>query len=241
MSTNSCDKQKVLDLIREPWSSYAEAKRRSEEIDQIIGYDIRTCEQEIQGLQSGKKDWSELSPQIFQTPYPELAEIVQMFTTNHSLRWVDFGAGYGRLGLVLGLLRPQDSFCGFEFVEQRVRLGALILDKWANQQTRLFFADLNSQDFMPPEADLFFVFDFGTPQDIHSLLVRLRQRAPRQPMTVIGRGRATRHLIATEHPWLSQVEEPLHTPHWSLYRSSPLSHAPCQSSKKIGLSVHGKI
>ncbi|MBX2995207.1 MAG: hypothetical protein KF681_10300 [Bdellovibrionaceae bacterium] len=210
---------RLRELIREPWSSYEEAKSRSETIDALLGVQIERAEVSAREASISKADWSHLSAQAFQTPYPELHQILQHFAGDPPLRWVDFGCAYGRMGLIVDWFRPEDRWRGFEYVEARVAEGNRVLRSWCSEHPRIEKVDLN-QNFEIPEFDVGFLFDFGSVSEISAFLRRLREQVASKPISMIGRGRATRHLIATEHAWLSQVEEPYHTEHWSLYRSS---------------------
>jgi len=219
------DWNQVRALIEAPWQDYVEAKHRSAQIDAHLGFRIDEIERAIADPSIGQT-WLHLSAQSFQTPYPELADIVRLFPHKRSYRWLDLGAAYGRLGFVLQALRPADSFLGYEFVDSRVQHGNEVLGRWRCTSAKLQCRDLRNLSDPWPPFDLLFLFDFGQPSEIAGFLDQLRERRSSQAFSLIGRGRATRHLIATQHPWLSQVEEPLHTPHWSLYRSSWLSPGP---------------
>ena len=219
------DWDRIRSLIDSPWQNYVQAKHRSVQIDGFLGFRIDEIEKTIVDPSIGQT-WSHLSAQSFQTPYPELADIVRLFPQNPCYRWLDLGAAYGRLGFVLKALRPQDSFLGYEFVEKRVQHGNEILHRWDCTSAQLQGRDLRNLSDPWPDFDLLFLFDFGQPSEIAGFLDQLREHRKSQPFSLIGSGRATRHLIATQHPWLSQVEEPLHTPHWSLYRSSSFSPRP---------------
>lgn len=211
----------IFSLMTKPWSSYEEAKERSARIDSLLGFEIEACEAKIAAPKAqGREDWAHLSPQAFQTPYPELADMIRLIEGDRSVDWVDLGAGYGRLGLLLSRMRPRDRFQGFEFVDERVREGNRILANCGCERARLESRDLLDSEFRMPTADVYFIFDFGQPAQIDVILGNLRELSKADPIAVFGRGRATRHLIATSHAWLSQVEEPLHTEHWSLYRSA---------------------
>jgi hypothetical protein len=222
---------RIRELLLQPWTSYESAKKDSEEIDRLLGFRLEEVEEEIRSSTGDRQDWSNLSAQAFQTPYQELADIVRRFQEERELAWLDLGAAYGRLGLILSILRPQDRFLGLEFVLERVRHGTEVL-KPLCPKAELRLVDVTAADFDLPPFDVLFLFDFGTPAQISSLLDRIQERALRSPVTVVGRGRATRHLIETAHPWLSQVERPLHTAHWSLYRSSEKSAGSCLAEDK---------
>jgi len=220
--------QKLKNLICAPWETYAEAKQRSESIDVALGFQINEVEQKLRKNSGDRQDWARLSPQAFQTPYPELAEIVGRFQEPQSLRWLDLGAAYGRLGFVLSILRPQDFFYGCEFVPERVQHAAHIFDSHGLSQSRMHNIDLNqirAGEF--PESEILFLFDFGQPSEISRLLQEIRVWSESKPLTLIGRGRATRHLVHRDHPWLAQVEEAFHAPHYSIYRNSAQSAGSC--------------
>ena len=80
--------------------------------------------------------------------------------------------------------------------------------------------DLASPDFVLPEAEAYFIYDFGTSAAIERTLAELRGIAARRRITVVGRGRLSRDCIERGHPWLSQVEAPVHRPHYSIYRTA---------------------
>lgn len=212
-------RSEIEELIKRPWSSYDEAKIRSEEIDRLLGFQISAIEAVLRTEKSDFESWVQLSPQGFQTPYPELYDIVQSFRSHLGLRWCDFGCAYGRLGLILNWFRSQDDFVGYEFAQARVVEGNRVLQVWCGSQSLLQHVDLR-KSAVPVDFDIAFLYDFGRPDEVSSFLHKLRLAAKERPITIIGRGRATRHLIATEHAWLSEVEEPVHTAHWSCYRSS---------------------
>ncbi|MFN7729964.1 MAG: hypothetical protein ACK5P7_12470 [Bdellovibrio sp.] len=216
-------KDHISVLIQTPCSCYADAKDRSEEIDRLLGFECARVEVEVRTGAHNQSNWSHLSEQAFQTPYPELFQILKCFeSSTKPAKWVDFGCGYGRLGLILDWYRPLDRWIGYEFIEARVREGNRVLSHWCEGRPQIMNVDLNSE-FEIPEFDVGFIFDFGTAAEISAFLKRLRGRAIQRPISLIGRGRATRHLISNEHPWLSQVEEPLQTEHWTLYRSGTAS------------------
>jgi hypothetical protein len=71
-----------------------------------------------------------------------------------------------------------------------------------------------------PEADTFFIYDYGSQTAIEKTLNDLRERSLSQPLTVVGRGGATRSLIEKKHLWLSGVTEPEHFRNFSIYRTA---------------------
>lgn len=69
------------------------------------------------------------------------------------------------------------------------------------------------------ERTHFFIYDFGSREDIQIVLTRLQDLARVQQTVVLARGGRSRELIDREHPWLSQVQKPKHFARFSIYRS----------------------
>jgi hypothetical protein len=79
--------------------------------------------------------------------------------------------------------------------------------------------DISRTDWSLPDAELYFIYDFGDLESIIRVIDRLKTRARQQPITVVGRGRRTRDHIERHEPWLSQVNPPDHCGNFSIYRS----------------------
>lgn len=199
-------------------AAYAFRKTASEALDRALGFDLERSESRI--APGARENWAHLSPQIFQTPYSELAEIVERADPRSEVgSWVDLGAAYGRLGLVLSVLRPKATFEGLEREIPRVEEARRIFERWRlPEQVRVRAADVTSEPV--PEADLFFIYDFGAREEIERTLESLRERARTRKITVVGRGRRIRDAIERGHPWLAGVVPPEHGEHSSLYRSA---------------------
>lgn len=190
-------------------------------LDGLFGFATEDIEAGLaaQEDQDRRQIWRGLDLQSLQTPYAELVALVERLAPGPGERWMDLGAGYGRLGLVLGLLRPEVDFLGVELVEARVREGARVLAEWGATGARLVSGDVAHPEQILPEADLYFLYDFGSKSDVDRVFEKLAHHARRRAIRVVGRGRGIRHWIAQEHPWLGSVHEPEHHGNWSLYRS----------------------
>jgi hypothetical protein len=199
-------------------ATYADRKKESSEIDDELGYEIANCETLIRARASTQENWARLSPQIFQTPYGELAEIIRKVDPDSTYaEWIDLGAAYGRLGIVLAALRPHARFLGYELEPERVEEGNRIYRLHRVHTAELCAADLATEAL--PIAPLYFIYDFGTPAAVSRVLESLREIAQRRSICVIGRGRRVRDLIEKENPWLSGIVPPVHEAHFSIYRS----------------------
>jgi hypothetical protein len=206
-------------------ADYAEEKSLAEARDRALGLDTAATEAEIgarlarEAPDRERRTWNHLSPQVFQTPYAELARIVREADPERRARvWADLGAAYGRLGIVLSEIRPDARFIGIELVPERVREGRRVYRALGLDPETLIAADLRGHAL--PAADLYFIYDFGPRAEIEGVLAALRPHALLRPITVVGRGRGVRDAIERRHPWLAGVIPPVHGPHSSIYRSA---------------------
>lgn len=189
----------------------------SDEIDRLLGFRVHEIENELherarmsdpQGnhhrwgasLHSGNQTWVGLHPETIQTPYVELLRVCEKLNLSSGQKVVDLGAGYGRLGLVLAEFYPEVQFQGIEYVSERVAEGK-------RMGVNLIEGDLTHPDYIPDEADHFFIYDFGKVPHIRSLLQKLSDLADRKKFTVTGRGMGIRSLIAHEFHWLTPFYE----------------------------------
>lgn len=153
-------------------------------------------------LHSGNQTWVGLHPDSIQTPYSELHRMCREAGIVSGDHVVDFGAGYGRLGVILEKSFPGSTFHGIEYVPERVAEG-----KRAFPSLHLTQGDLTAEDFFPEEADHYFIYDFGKVPHIRRLLNQLSGIADRKSFTLTGRGNGIRSLIAHEFHWLTPVYE----------------------------------
>lgn len=172
-------------------------------------------------LHDGHQTWIGLDPQTLQTPYSELSDIVS-FIVNKLMpvsgsKFVDLGAGYGRLGFVLQQLAPEINFMGFEYVAERVAEGSRILKLYGCDRAGLYTQDILQKNFTLPDAQFFFIYDFGFPAQIRELLKRLESIAQAKDLIVVARGKGIRSQIHQEHLWLGGVYKPWHQENFSIY------------------------
>jgi hypothetical protein len=216
-------RERVLDELARRPADYVEAKAQSERIDRLFGLDCAATEARVPPSKGDSHErWIGLPVQAMQTPYSELLAIVEELEARGLKReasWIDLGAGYGRLGLLLALIRPEAGFTGYELVGERVDEGRAALERIGAMRARLLTQDLADPMFRPAEADCYFIYDFGTREAVGKSLEDLRELARRRPIIVVARGRGTRSWIDRGHPWLSVVD-PIHHEHYSLYFSS---------------------
>ena len=209
----------------------------SSELDEMFGSRVEEIEQKFhreakskrpQGnvttwgafLHNGNQTWVGLDTDTLQTPYSELVEMLIHLKLTSQSRVVDLGAGYGRMGIVLGHLFPDVSFIGYEYLSERVAEGNRIFEEWEVTNAKLIQEDLSSERFVLPESDVYFVYDYGQVQHLRHTLRQIEKMADQRSFKVIARGKGVRSLIDHEHPWLSQIYEPFRTDNFTIYSMS---------------------
>lgn len=215
-------------------TNYDKRREHSEKLDQVLGIEVEKIENELlraareldpkgshrtwgQGLHQGNQTWVGLSHQTLQTPYGELKEICDLLNPLPGQKVLDLGAGYGRLGLVLGTFYPEVYFLGYEYVSERVKEGSRIFKQLHCEQAQLLVQDLTADDFKLPEADFYFLYDYGNIGQIRHTLNQLAQIEERKKFKLVGRGKGTRSLIQHEYPWLAEIYPVIHREQFSIY------------------------
>jgi hypothetical protein len=209
----------------------------SEEVDKHFGYEVDRIERDLflsaknlrpdgnltnlsHVLHGGNQTWVGLEPQVILTPYDELLLICQHLSPKAGQTMVDLGAGYGRLGLVLHKICPGVKFIGHELVSERVVEGNRIFDRENCEAARLFTTDLTNDEFILPEADFYFIYDYGKVEHIRKTMKQIEVMADKRNIKVIARGLGTRSIIDHEHPWLSQVYPVIREKNFAIYSMS---------------------
>lgn len=206
-------------LIETGANNYAQAKQHSEQVDRFLGFEISPVEEKLRqdSAHADQETWKHISPQSFQTPYSEIRWMLSLLNPQPWQKIVDLGCAYGRMAFVIGRHYPSVHFVGYELVPERVTEGQRVLAK--HNHPLCFLYEKNLEFEKPPEADFYFIYDFGKQHLINKTLQELGELSRKRPIVVVARGRGTRSLIQAEHPWLCEVNEPLHTEHFSIYRS----------------------
>lgn len=201
--------------------SYKEAQDHSQEVDLWLGLNINVTEEKVraQGKSAGQQNWEHLSTQAFQTPYVELRNILDLLQLPSGSHLVDLGCAYARMGFIIARHYSDLFFSGYELEGPRISETQKILNKWNGPHIQVHQQDLASSDFKPPEADAYFIFDYGSENDVRKTLLDLQNIARKRNIVVVARGRLTRFWIHKEHPWLADVHSPRHFSHFSIYSS----------------------
>jgi len=206
--------------------SYTEAQAHSVLVDEYLGFRTEEIETKLQQewgpktLASDVQAWVGLPVQAMQTPYTEIRQILDLLLPVKESTIVDLGCAYGRMAHVVGRHFPDVNFIGYELVPERVSEGNRVLSKFHHPRCVLETADLSEAHFVPPVAEYYFIFDFGSRSAIEKILEDLKKIALQKSITVVARGRGIRHWIYQGHPWLFAIHEPRVFDHFSIFRPS---------------------
>lgn len=171
-------------------------------------------------LHAGSQTWIGLDPQTLNTPYEELIRLCEVLRPQPGTHMVDLGAGYGRLGLILNEWTQGVRFTGYELVSERVEEGNRVFKELGLSQYQMITQDLTDPSFKIPDADYYFIYDYGKVAHIRETMKQLEVLADRIKFKVIARGKGSRSIIEHEHPWLSQVFDVHHEENFSIYSMS---------------------
>lgn len=164
--------------------------------------------------------WFGLEPRDLQTPYLEIRALLEsVLPVGRQLEVVDLGCAYARMAFVIERHFPLVSFQGFEYVGERVNEARRVLEIAGAKRSRVDHADLTSKDFRLPRADVYFVYDYGTPAAIEKTLHDLKRVSSGRPLMIVARGRVVRYAIESRHPWLSRFEPNAPERAFTIYRS----------------------
>lgn len=173
---------------------------------------------------SGEKQqiWIGLEPQMLLTPYTEIRWLLEKLKIKSTATVVDLGAAYGRVGFVMARHLPHATFIGYEYVGERVKEANRALEKFGAKKAHVEHADLASSDFHLDFADVFFIYDFGTPKAIEKTLYQIRKIAEKKEIVLVVRGRQSRYMIDRGHSWLVDAFPGDDEGRITIYRSSLL-------------------
>lgn len=194
-------------------------RQHSKMVDKILGFRQKYIEEmlvaEARGfdpdgshetwgpsMHEGVQTWVGLDLQTLQTPYSECLRILQLLKVKPYQHIIDLGAAYGRMGVVIGGLYIKNSFTGYEYVKARVDEGNRVYKELGFVRSQLLEQDLFDRDFELPEADIYFIYDYGQVEHINHTLMQIREICQKRPVKVVVRGKFTKRIISDFHGWL---------------------------------------
>lgn len=224
-------------FFRAPKHNDQIARQHSILLDKILGFDLKGLEEKLvkQGrmklpdgsfeywgpaIHDGAQTWVGLDVQTLNTPYSVLLRICELLEVKNE-KVIDLGAAHGRLGVVMGALYPLAQFIGYEYVPERVQEANRIYARWGSVNAKCEVADLFAKDFVLPEVDVYFIYDYGRHDHINATLGQISLEAAKRPIRLVARGQATNKLIADHHPWALVDYTGVGEEHFNIYQASP--------------------
>lgn len=122
---------------------------------------------------------------------------------------IDLGSGYGRVGLAIGLMRPDIKFSGFEYVSHRVDIANLAARDFAiSDQVSFHTQDLSLDSFKVPAADVYYLYDPFCEATYLHVLRQILTISLDQQVTIVTKGNARSALVAmaSQQGWPLPVE-----------------------------------
>ena len=209
----------------------SEAQSHASEADRWLGLHVEEIEHALathgsrepaQGTSRQHQQlWFGLEPRDLQTPYLEIRALLELVIAPLiPQKVVDLGAAYARMAFVIERHFPLASFEGFEYVGERVRDARQALKRGAVMRSEVHHVDLTSLDFQLPVADIYFIYDYGTPTAIEKTLHDLKRIANERPTAVVARGRMCRYAIESRHAfWLKPATPGVPERSFTIYQS----------------------
>lgn len=191
-------------------------------IDRELGFQIEEIEKKLieqkrfRDFQS--RSWIGLDAQVLNTPYDEIFDIFSKLQGHNIKKVIDFGAAYGRVGIVLNSFFPNADFIGYEIVKERADEANRIYAEKGLKKARVVEDDiLKNLNFS--SADLYFVYDFSNPSDLKVILNWLSDRMFKDNFAFVARGRGISSLIENKYPVFNINEDAYFAKNWTLYFS----------------------
>lgn len=224
-SLSLADRKKLVlisDFYQTPKANDVIRRQHAHMVDKILGFRVKYIEEmlvaEARGfdpdgsheswgpaMHQGVQTWVGLEHQTLQTPYSEIYRILQLLKLRPYQHVVDLGAAYGRMGVIMGGLYLKNTFAGYEYVSARVDEGNRVYRELGLNRSKLYTQDLFDPKFELPEADVYFIYDYGQVEHIDHTLKQIEEMSRKRPCKIVVRGKFTKRIIADRHPWLEEI------------------------------------
>lgn len=155
-----------------------------------------------------------------QSSYSTILLALRYLKIPQKARFVDLGSGYGRVGFVIGLMRPDIQFHGYEFVDYRVDMTKKISEAF-NMQDRVHFyhQDLSLNNFKIPEAEVYYMYDPFTDATYAHIIEQLNTIGAKKPIVIITKGNAREYFMTAIQRKHWSAPQVFHQGNFCLFRS----------------------
>lgn len=154
-----------------------------------------------------------------QSSYNTIIMALNFLRLPQNARLTDLGSGYGRVGLVITLLRPDIKFIGYEFVSNRVDLANSAVKKLGIEKQLFYHQDLSSPEFKIPDAEVYYLFDPFTQETYTHVIAQLNQVAAQRKIMIVTKGNAREQFTAINEKKNWSAPQVLNYANFCLFRS----------------------
>lgn len=144
-----------------------------------------------------------------QSGYSTVLTALRYLNPSKNSRFIDLGSGYGRVGFVVGLLRPDIDFIGYEYVPHRIDVSNKTSKNFELQDHVHFHTQNLSQiDFKIPEAEIYYLYDPFSKETYQHVLSQLVEISHRKNISIVTKGNARGWLleISANEKWPAPLE-----------------------------------
>lgn len=175
-----------------------------ESIDQTLGLDYT-----LEYLMSAETNIHERifsgSAESVQSSYSTIFSTLREINPKPGAHLVDLGCGFGRLGLVIGLHRPDMHFTGYEYVDHRVQTAHECSQRMSlSEHIHFVTQDLSDLKFQLPDADIYYLYDPFHAATYQQLILQIEAVSKKRPVVVATKGNAKDWMapMAQANGWL---------------------------------------
>lgn len=131
-----------------------------------------------------------------QSGYSTVMTALRHLNPKQGVRFVDLGSGYGRVGFVIGLMRPDINFKGYEYVPHRVQISDEMTKNFTlANHVNFFVQDLSLSTFKIPPADIYYLYDPFSDETYQHVLRQLIEISRTKKIFIATKGNTRRQLI----------------------------------------------
>lgn len=135
-----------------------------------------------------------------QSGYSTILLTLHFLNIKTGAKVIDLGSGYGRVGLVTTLIRPDINFIGYEYVPHRVEVSNQAAERLGLASKLQFFTqDLSQPNFDIPDADVYYLYDPFSKETYGSVLDQLVAIGRNKPISIVTKGNASQWLLEVAH------------------------------------------
>lgn len=162
------------------------------DLDTILGLDYESAEAQVdQNKYPQKEAWIGAPKFQTQTDYNKIRKVFSVLTLDKSDVFYDLGSGYGRVIFYGGLINPEVTFKGVEYVKERVVESQKLARRLKVKNVSFIARDVLKQDLS--DGTVFYIFN-SFPSIMHEVLKNLKKVAGTRTIRIVAVGRTAVEL-----------------------------------------------